>query len=98
MRWSIRYQLFTPLLILLLGVVGISTWTALASAERARQQIEQQVRNVVRTLREADFPLTAHVLGLMKGLSGADYLVIDGDGHVKATFAIGTEPLPELDA
>jgi signal transduction histidine kinase len=98
MRWSIRYQLFTPLLILLLGVVGISTWTALASADHARQQIEQQVRDVVRTLSEADFPLTLNVLKLMKGLSGADYLVLDHDGRFKATFPTGPEPLPALDA
>jgi signal transduction histidine kinase len=97
-RWSIRNQLFAPLLILLLGIVGISTWTAVASAGRARQQIEQQVRNVVRTLSDADFPLTSNVLALMKGLSGADYLVIDHEGHSRATIPTGPEPLPTLDA
>jgi signal transduction histidine kinase len=97
MRWSIRYQLFTPLLILLLGVVGMSTWTALASAGRARQQIEQQVRDVVRTLSDADFPLTPNVLQLMKGLSGADFLVVDKEGRAKATISIGPESVPNLD-
>ena len=53
MRWPIRYQLLVPPLTLLLGVVGISTWTALASAGRARGQIETQVRNVARTLSES---------------------------------------------
>ena len=74
MRWSIRFQLLVPLLTLLLGVVGICTWTALASAHRARQQIELQVRRVVRTLAESDFPLKSNVLERMKGLSGAEYL------------------------
>ena len=35
MRWRIRYQLLVPLLLLLLGVVGVSAWTADASAQRA---------------------------------------------------------------
>ena len=94
MRWSIRYQLFTPLVILLLGIVGISSWTAFAAASRARRQIERQVRDVVRTLNEADFPLTTNVLGLMKGLSGADYLLMEPGGRMRATFAAGPDPHP----
>ncbi len=69
MRWSIRYQLLVPLATLLLGVLGISSWTALASAGRARQQMEKQVRDVARTLAAATFPLTPHVLDQMKGLA-----------------------------
>src|SRR5438477_9788856 len=82
MRWPIRYQLLVPLLTLLLGVVGISTWTALASADRARQQIEMQVRNVAHTLSEASFPLNQRVLEHMKGLSGAEYLLDTPDGRL----------------
>src|SRR5437667_12025120 len=67
MRWSIRYQLLLPLLTLLIGVAGISTWTAVASATRARQQIEMQVRQVARTLSESRFPLTQTVLEQRKG-------------------------------
>jgi hypothetical protein len=37
LRWPIRTQLLVAPLTLLLGIVGITTWTALASAERARQ-------------------------------------------------------------
>src|SRR6266404_6057964 len=81
MRWSIRYQLLVPLLTLLLGVASISTWTGLASVERTRQQIETQVRNVARTLEEASFPLNAKVLGHMKGLSGADFLLVTPEGR-----------------
>jgi signal transduction histidine kinase len=84
MRWTIRYQLFVPLFTLLLGVVAISAWTAWASAARARQQIEQQVRDVVRTLHRSDFPLTPHVLDLMHGLSGAEFLVISSSGRMSA--------------
>jgi signal transduction histidine kinase len=97
MRWNIRYQLFSPLVILLLGMVGISTWTALAAAERARQEIEEKVRNVFRTLSAAEFPLTAHVLDLLHGLSGAEYLLVDQQGNWQAaTFPVDAGRLPAL--
>jgi signal transduction histidine kinase len=81
MRWRIRYQLLLPLLTLLLGVVGVSAWTAAASAGRARQQIEARLRDVGRTLSEkGTFRLTAAVLAMMKGLSGADFLLVAPEG------------------
>src|SRR5258708_7251877 len=67
MRLSIRYQLLLPLLTLLLGVLGISTWTALASANRARQQIDAQVNDIIATVQQPPaFPLTDRVMLLMK--------------------------------
>jgi len=93
MRWPIRYQLLVPLLTLLLGVAGLTTWTALASAERARRQIETQVRNVAHTLSEASFALNAKVLQHMKGLSGADYVLVTRDGRL-GTFAADGLDLP----
>src|SRR5947209_9578567 len=76
MRWSIRYQLLVPPLTLLLGVIGVSTWTALASVDRARGQIETQVRNVARTLGESSVGLSHTVLKQMNGLSGAEFLLV----------------------
>jgi signal transduction histidine kinase len=84
MRWSIRYQLLIPLLILLLGVVGISTWTAVASANRAREQIETQVRATAGTVNQVTFPRSDRTLELMSGLSGAEYLL---DDPVRGSFA-----------
>jgi signal transduction histidine kinase len=97
MRWSIRYQLLIPLLILLLGVVGISTWTAVASANRARRQIETQVRDIARTVNEATFPRNRQTLKLMRGLSEAEYLLDDGQGEITTTLDTLTRPagLPE---
>jgi signal transduction histidine kinase len=94
MRWSIRYQLLVPLLTLLLGVVGMSTWTAMASAGRARQQIETQVRDIVHTVSHSTYPLTGNVLHLMKGFSGADYLLADATGHRWTTLPSTEVPLP----
>jgi signal transduction histidine kinase len=93
MRFRIRDQLLAPLLVLLLGVAGISTWTGWASVERARQQIETQVRNVARTLEEASFPLNARVLGHMKGLSGADFLLVAPEGRT-STLSAEVDDLP----
>jgi signal transduction histidine kinase len=94
MRWSIRYQLLVPLLTLLLGVVGISTWTAVASARQARRQIETQVHDIAQTVRQSTYPLTENVLHLMKGLSGADYLLTSGDGHRWTTLPSADVELP----
>jgi signal transduction histidine kinase len=95
MRLPIRYQLLVPPLILLLGVAGITTWTALASASWARGQIEDQVRHVARTLSEYPVGLSATVLRQMKGLSGADYLLIAADERLATLDARGLEPPPE---
>jgi len=108
MRWSIRYQLLLPLFILLLGVVGISTWTALTAAGRARQDIENDVRNIGHML--SGFPglrLNRTVLDHMKRLTGAEFHLVDArelvpsdSTHAPSTLPAGTLPesaLPPAD-
>ncbi len=80
MRLSIRYQLLLPLVTLMLGVVGMSVWTALASAGRARRQIETQMEAVAATVNAVTFPRNQQTLNLMKGLSGAEFLLADAHG------------------
>jgi signal transduction histidine kinase len=85
MRWSIRLQLLLPLFILLLGVVGISTWTGIASAVGARQRIEKNMRKVAEHVRSTDYPLSKY-LERMKLLSGADLMVVNpNDSDDRAT-------------
>jgi signal transduction histidine kinase len=98
MRWPIRSQLLVPLLLLLAGTAGITTWTALASARRARQQVETRVRNVAEYLAgEKSFRLTESILLQVKRLSGADYVLVPPAG--KAVGTLGTTPvdLPPAD-
>jgi signal transduction histidine kinase len=98
MRWRIRSQLLIPLLILLLGVVGISTWTALASAQHARQRIETQMRDIARTFKQGPyFPRTPEILKLMHGLSEADFLLEKDSGEFTSNMNLQTlpDPLPE---
>ena len=94
MRWSIRYRLLVPLGLLLLGVVATSSWSAVVAANHARARIIQQVRGVADTLGAATWPLTPNVLEKMKGLSGAEYLLIHVDGSRSATFPTTTIALP----
>jgi signal transduction histidine kinase len=81
---------------LLLGVVGISTWTAVASASRARTQLETQVRHVARTLSQVSVPLP-EVLEHVKGVSGAEYVLLGTDGSRLATFPEKDLKLPPLE-
>jgi len=81
MRWGIRYQLLVPLLALLLGVVGMAVWTAVASAQRARQQIETQMHDIANTINTVPFPHNLQTLKLIKGLSGAEFLLCDSHGR-----------------
>src|SRR5437764_1341631 len=97
MRWPIRTQLMIPLFTLLLGVVGITTWTALASAGRARRQVENQVREIARTLDEAEIPLNEVVLKYLRGLSGAELLFVGANGGQMSSFSEDGEPLPLFD-
>lgn len=94
MRWSIRYRLFVPLGLLLLGVVGISIWSALASAHQAEERIAKQVRGVTQTLSGAGLTPNKRILQQMKGLSGAEYLHVDPDGNRESTFADAAIHLP----
>jgi signal transduction histidine kinase len=98
MRWRIRSQLLLPLLLLLLGVLGLSVWMAFAAANHARQQIETRVRSVAQILSEGKFPLAPlaqnHILLWVKQLSGADYLLVKQNGRRISTLDSEPEHLP----
>jgi signal transduction histidine kinase len=96
MRFSIRYQLLLPLFVLLLGMVGISTWTGVGSARRARQQIEQDMRSIAQHLSEAPYKLQANILPYLKRLSGADFVLVDpaDPGNRPTTLPLFPADLP----
>lgn len=98
-RVNIRSQLLLPLLLLLLGVLGLSVWMAFAAANHARQQIEMRVREVAHfLLNEGTFPLAPkaqnRILLQVKQLSGADYLLLQQDGKRISTLDVEPERLP----
>ncbi len=77
MRVSIRYQLLVPLLALMIGLVGVSIWSAWSAGQRARRQIEVQIDDIANTVNAVPYPLTSRTLHLMKGMSGAEFLLCD---------------------
>lgn len=85
-RWSLRYRFMIPLLFLLVLVVIIGIWAAFSALEQAREQMQEQVSDIVATLKQSSFPLSEQVLHLMKGFSGADYYAISKEGVVTTTL------------
>ncbi len=97
-RWPLRYQILLPFtLVLLVAIVTVSALNAVVATQRSRQQIEEQLKGIVSTLAESSFPLTDVVLRQMHGLSGADFVFTDDEGHaVSSTDGIKIRP-PERD-
>ncbi len=99
MRLSLRYRLMLPPTILLGGFVGATAWAAISAAGTAEKRIAHQIGAVARTLTGAPrFPLTETVLGQMKGLSGAEFLLVEDGGRVVSTFPEPLNPPPDVPA
>jgi signal transduction histidine kinase len=97
-RLGIRYRLLVPLGLLLVGVVGASLWSARVAARRAEERVAGQVRDVARTLSEGTYPLTPPVVEQVKGLSGAEFLVVHPDGSRFTTFQQSPVEIPPEDS
>jgi len=98
MRWRIRSQLLVPLLLLLLSVIASSVWVGVAAVGRAQRDIETRIRQVASDLIEkTNYPLQENVLQLMKGLSGADYLLMPPEGSPRTTLDQVPAELPPAD-
>ena len=96
MRLSLRYRLLIPLLVLLACDFAATGWTAWAAARHAERRIADQLRAVAHTLTEPPtFPLSPRVLGQMKALSGAEFLLVRRDGSRVTTFADPLTPPPD---
>ncbi len=90
MRWPLRYQILFPFAGVMLAVVaGVSLIDAVLAARRSQRQIEHQLREVAHTLQEATFPLTDSVLKQTRGLSGAEFLLTDTNGKLRAASLSG---------
>jgi signal transduction histidine kinase len=85
MRWPLRYQILFPFVgVMLAVVVGVSLLDAYLAARRTQRQIEHQLQAVAQTLLDATFPLTDAVLKQTSGLSGAEFVLTDEQGHVRS--------------
>jgi signal transduction histidine kinase len=102
MRWSLRNQILVPLVVVMLLTVSVISTVAVLVAARERQlQIEGRIQAVTRTIEQSNFPLTAGVLEQVKGLVGAELMVVDAAGNRRAMtdsrLASVTLDLPEPD-
>ena len=78
MRYRIQFQLLVPMLLVILLAITISSVTsAVVVGSWVRRNQYERLDKVVLTLSEASFPLTQKVLDQMRGLSGAEFVVLD---------------------
>lgn len=93
MRYPLRLQLLLPLwAILLASLAGASLANVWLVSRQVRQSIDERMENVVRTLAEGTYPLEASVLRQVRGLSGAELVVRDGQRVVASTDSRFDEP------
>jgi len=86
MRQPLRYQIMLPMLgLMLTALAGVSVLNAFLAAGRARRLIEQQLSEITQTLEQSNFPLTDTVLRQMRGLSGAEFVLVTETGLVLAS-------------
>jgi signal transduction histidine kinase len=84
-RRPLRLQIMVPMVgIVLLTVAVVSALNAWLASARVRQQIEKQISDVSHTLSASNFPLESNVLLQMRGLTSADYVVVDIQGRAVA--------------
>lgn len=78
MRHPLRRQLLLPLLaIVFAALVGLSLANIALTSQLIRQNVDERMQNVARTLGEGTYPLETNVLKQVRGLSGADLVVRD---------------------
>ncbi len=88
MRRPLKYQLLLPWLLVTLAIVlALSAVGALLASQRVGSDLRQSLRNIARTLVQANFPIEDSVLRQASGLSGASLAATDDQGHVRAASA-----------
>ena len=86
MRWPLRNQIMLPMVgVMLASLVAVSVLNAFLSVHRTRRRIARDLNEVATTLTNPNFRLSDGVLNKMRGLSGAEFVVIQRDGVVVAS-------------
>lgn len=86
MIWSIRNRIMVPYTVLIVALVGgTGLATAHWAAAWARSFSIERGRGIAETLQRSRFPLTDGVLGQLKGLGGAEFVLIGANGRVQAS-------------
>jgi signal transduction histidine kinase len=86
MRWPIHRQLLLPMVsVVLLASILATAITACWIAVRVRNEQRESLSRVVKKVGEAPFPLTEPVLIQMRGLSGAEFVLMTFKGRLLET-------------
>ncbi len=87
MRWPLKYQIMAPMTVIMLGtILAVSMLQAYTAARQMRQRTATRLRHVTSTLASSPgFSLKGNVLQQMKGLAGAEFVLLDRRGHVQGT-------------
>ena len=98
MRRPIQVQLLFPMLsVVLLAIVLASGTSAYLDVREANRRQEKELARVVAALRDAPYPLSESILGTIRGLSGAEFVIFDADGRLKeSTIALGPKEVELL--
>lgn len=85
MRWPLKFQILVPFALLVCAaVIGLTIVNAVLASRRIKGETEQRLRGIANTLQDTSFPLKKPVLKQMRGLSGAEFVVIGQNGGVLA--------------
>lgn len=85
MRWPIRNQILVPFAGLqVVAVALLSVSAAFFVVRRMEEETAGRLNHVIGTLQSSRFPVTDNVLQQMRGLSGADFVVIDSGRRIQA--------------
>lgn len=83
---SISNRILLPYLVLIVALVaGTGLVAGRWAAARARGPYLDHGRGIVETLRRSNFPLNGPILRQLKGLGGAEFVLLDGRGEVRAS-------------
>ena len=98
MRWPIQVQLLLPMLtVVVMAIVLAVGVDAYLNGIHVRAAQDENLRRVVATLSEAKFPLTEPVLRQMSGLSGAEFVLLQGgEASQAATLRLDKDDMASI--
>ena len=86
MTLSLRTQILVPFAAMtLLVLFAVAMFNAYLGSQRAKQDVQKRIVDVVETLQNSSFPLTDAVLSQMSGLSGAQFMISHRGGKISAS-------------
>ena len=87
MRLGLRYRLLVPPVLLLLGTVAATAWAANRAAGTVDRQIDERIRAIEQTVNgPPTFRLNEPILRQMRGLTGAELIVVGTNGERISTL------------